>query len=60
MQLRDVYAKHHTAIGQLEDRIFHFLDAELCTRRTPFEARTYQKLINALIKTRLVDTFYTD
>ena len=30
---------------ELETRIFHFIDIELGTKRTPSEARIYKKLI---------------
>jgi hypothetical protein len=58
-QLREVYSKI-TTHEQLESRIFHFLDAELCTRRTPFEARNYKKLIKSLLKTQLVARHFID
>lgn len=45
---------------QLESRIFHFLDAELGTRRTPFEATNYNKLISSLALTGLIANHYTD
>jgi len=44
----------------LQSRVFHFLDAELGTRRTPFEARNYLKLIASLEKGRIISHFCID
>ena len=58
-QLREVYGKITTQ-GQLQSRIFNFLDAELGTRRTPFEAINYKKLILSLEKSDLLGRFCID
>ena len=43
---------------QLENRIFHFIDVELGTKRTPSEARIYKKLIKQLNRTKLLNEHY--
>ena len=43
---------------ELENRIFHFLDTELGSKRTPSEARIYKKLIKQLSRTKLLNEHY--
>lgn len=43
---------------QLENRIFHFIDVELGSKRTPSEARIYKKLIKQLNRTKLLNEHY--
>ena len=43
---------------ELETRIFHFIDVELGTKRTPSEARIYKKLIKQLNRTKLLNEHY--
>ena len=42
----------------METRIFHFIDGELGTKRTPSEARIYKKLIKQLNRTKLLNEHY--
>ena len=43
---------------QAENRIFHFIDAELGVQRTPSEARIYKKLIKQLSRTKMLNIHY--
>ena len=43
---------------QLENRIFHFIDAELGVKRTPDEARTYKKIVKNLNRQHLMNEHY--
>ena len=43
---------------ELENRIFHFIDVELGSKRTPSEARIYKKLIKQLNRTKLLNEHY--
>lgn len=43
---------------QLENRIFHFIDVELGSKRTPSEARIYKKLIKQLNRTKMLNEHY--
>lgn len=58
-QLQNVYGKIMTK-DQQSSRIFNFLDAELGTRRTPFEAINYKKLIVCLEKSQILGRFCID
>lgn len=52
------YHKSQSEKEVLENRIFHFIDVELGSKRTPSEARIYKKLIKQLNRTKLLNEHY--
>lgn len=50
------YYQKEMGLQELKLKLFSILDARLGTYKTPFQARTYQKIITAFGKCRILDT----